>query len=398
MASAERNATRSVRMVAARTPSVAAATSRRPWSSRPKARRVGRPSTSWRKRPASDPEPAPLARRAPRRLPPEEDHGDRHGEHQRDDHDEGQPVLGGHPGQEEHGDDRGGRRLGEVARVVGVQRAQPPGGGERELARPLAGQPAGPEREGVAQQLARAGGVTTRSAAPWAARSPGGMQRGADQDGHADDDDRRARRRRAARGAGGNGPPRWARATAWTTTTTALRAPRTRATRGDPPQAGHPGRQLGIDQARPARARGGGAHRLNVVSFTSTVRPMRPSATARRAVACIFAGGGRPDPIGQVRHDGRADGVERLVGAAVGDGEGDHGGAARLARWGRGDGDDLRCGARLGGQVGHDDRPRRRRRRGGPDGQAGLGEHARHRRDQAQFGRLGPQPAAQRDV
>ncbi len=55
MARAERNATRRVRMVAARTPSVAAATSRRPWSSRPKARSVGSPSTSWRKRPASEP-------------------------------------------------------------------------------------------------------------------------------------------------------------------------------------------------------------------------------------------------------------------------------------------------------------------------------------------------------
>ena len=55
MESAERKATRSVRMVAVRTPSVAAATSRRPWSSRPKARRVGSPSTRWRNRPASEP-------------------------------------------------------------------------------------------------------------------------------------------------------------------------------------------------------------------------------------------------------------------------------------------------------------------------------------------------------
>ena len=53
----------------------------------------------------------------------------------------------------------------------------------------------------------------------------------------------------------------------------------------DPPQAGNPGRQLGVDQPGPARARGWCAHRLNVVSFTSTARPMRPSATARRAVS-----------------------------------------------------------------------------------------------------------------
>ena len=54
MASADRKATRSVRMVAERTPSVAASTSRRPCASRPKARRVGSPSTSCRTRPASE--------------------------------------------------------------------------------------------------------------------------------------------------------------------------------------------------------------------------------------------------------------------------------------------------------------------------------------------------------
>ncbi len=55
MESAERKATRSVRMVAERTPSVAASTSRRPCISRPKARRVGNPSTSRSTRPASEP-------------------------------------------------------------------------------------------------------------------------------------------------------------------------------------------------------------------------------------------------------------------------------------------------------------------------------------------------------
>ncbi len=55
MESDDKNASRRVRMVATRTPSLASSTSRRPWASRPKARRVGRPSTSWRSRPASDP-------------------------------------------------------------------------------------------------------------------------------------------------------------------------------------------------------------------------------------------------------------------------------------------------------------------------------------------------------
>ena len=53
---------------------------------------------------------------------------------------------------------------------------------------------------------------------------------------------------------------------------------------GDPSQTGHAGRKLRVDQARSARTRGVGAHRLNVVSFTSTTRPMSPSVTARRAV------------------------------------------------------------------------------------------------------------------
>ncbi len=52
--SEDRNATRSVWTVAVRTPSVAAATSRRPWPSRPNERRVGSPSTRRRKRPASE--------------------------------------------------------------------------------------------------------------------------------------------------------------------------------------------------------------------------------------------------------------------------------------------------------------------------------------------------------
>ena len=83
---------------------------------------------------------------------------------QRHDDHEGQPVLRGHPGQQEDGDDGGRRRLGEVARVVGVERAQPPGGGERELAGALAGQPARPERQRVARSSRRRVD-TTRSAA-----------------------------------------------------------------------------------------------------------------------------------------------------------------------------------------------------------------------------------------
>ena len=44
-------------------------------------------------------EAAPLARRTPRRLATEEHHRQWHGEHQRDDDEEGQPVLRRDPGQ-----------------------------------------------------------------------------------------------------------------------------------------------------------------------------------------------------------------------------------------------------------------------------------------------------------
>ena len=274
MDSAERKATRRVRMVAERTPSVAAATSRRPWPSRPKARRVGKPLDELEEAAGQRPEPAPLALGAPGRLAPEVDHRDRHGDHQRHDHDEGQPVLRGHPGQQEDGDDGGRRGLREVAGVVGVERAQPPGGGERELARPLAGQPAGAEVEGVAQQLAAQVGPrrgrppvrptgrpqpcstaratmatpTRTSGRPHVAQRRVVQQRAVDGMGQGhrlDDDGHGAQRRR-----------------------------RTSATAGDPAQAGHPGRELRVDQAGAAGGRGGGAHRLNVVSFTSTARPM----------------------------------------------------------------------------------------------------------------------------
>ena len=54
MASADRKATRRVPIVVWRRPSVAAATSRRPWAARPKARRVASPWISSRKRADSD--------------------------------------------------------------------------------------------------------------------------------------------------------------------------------------------------------------------------------------------------------------------------------------------------------------------------------------------------------
>ena len=51
----------------------------------------------------------------------------------------------------------------------------------------------------------------------------------------------------------------------------------------DPPQRGHLGGQLRVDQAGPAPP-GEWVQMLNVVSFTETARPMSPSEMARRAV------------------------------------------------------------------------------------------------------------------
>ena len=171
---------------------------------------------------------------------------------------------------------------GQVARVVGVQRAQAPGGGERELAGALPAEPARPERQRVAQQPApqrghdAVGGAQRREVA-------GAVQRGADEDGQPDHDDgrrHRAERRVVQQGAvddvgqrhglDDDRPPRSATA-------------RATAVGRDPLESGYPGREVRVDQAGPAPP-GECAHRLNVVSFTETVRPMRPSVTARRAV------------------------------------------------------------------------------------------------------------------
>ena len=104
------------------------------------------------------PEPAPLSLRAPGRLAPEVDHGERDRGDEGHDHDERQPVLGRHPHQQEERDDGRGGGLRQVARVVGVERVQPTGGRGRQLAGPLAGQPARAQGQRMVQQLSRADG------------------------------------------------------------------------------------------------------------------------------------------------------------------------------------------------------------------------------------------------
>ena len=197
----------------------------------------------------------PLPLRAPRRLPTEEDHAHRHRDDQRHDDREGQPVLGGHPRQQEEGDDDGGRRLGEVARVVGVERAQSPGRGEGELARPLAGQPARPELQAVAEQIAPQarhdpfGRTVRRQVAGGGDHAPDDQGHGGQGDLGRDVAQRHVPQQRAVHGSGqGDGLDHHGR----------------RAQDGDdeghpgrPAQAGHTTGQLGIDQAGAAAARVG---------------------------------------------------------------------------------------------------------------------------------------------
>ena len=138
-------------------------------------------------------ESPPLPCGAPGRLPAERDHGHGDGQHQGDDDDEGQPVLRAHPGQEDERDDGGRGRLRQVAGVVGVQRAQSTGRGERELAGALPTEPARPERQCMAQQTApqRRHHAVRRALGREVAH---GVQRGAGEDRQPDHHDRRRHR------------------------------------------------------------------------------------------------------------------------------------------------------------------------------------------------------------
>ena len=113
---------------------------------------------------------------------------------------------------------------------------------------------------------------------------PGAVQRGTGQHGQGGDDD--ARHHGAERGMVQQGPAdHVGQGDGLHDHEDGAQRPHGHGDDRDPPQAGDPGRQLGVDQAGAAGARGWCAHRLNDVSFTSTARPVRPSATASRAVS-----------------------------------------------------------------------------------------------------------------
>jgi hypothetical protein len=121
MASAERKATRKVRMVATRTPSADSMTSRRPCPVAPEGAQGRQSFNQLEEPPGQRSEAAPLPFRATVRFPPEVDHGDRHGDDERHDNDQGEPILGGHPDQEHDRYHGGHGGLGDVAREVGVE-------------------------------------------------------------------------------------------------------------------------------------------------------------------------------------------------------------------------------------------------------------------------------------
>ena len=246
-----------------------------PGAARPKARRVGSPATSSRKRAESD-----ESRRHCRwvrlgRLPAEDDHGHRH---QRDQaqQDEGREPVGARPPRPRCRSEpaRPARRLGQVATEVGVEGGDAPGGGERELAGPLAGQPGRAEVEGLAEELAPQG------------RGDGG--RGAVGGGLARPRPGRPgrRRRRPARAVGVHGAEgdavlertrstTEASSTAWTTTATVEARPTATATTRYRRVTAAPGRRAG----------GRSGHRDAAWRLGRTSRPRYPGAAAVKAGA-----------------------------------------------------------------------------------------------------------------
>ena len=207
--------------------------------------------------------------------------------------------------------------LGQVAGVVGVERAQPPGRGERELTGALAGQPAGPEVESVwSQQICRRSRPTTRSAVPRAERSPAACRSARATKATPTTTRAPVDGARAVHGGEANDRRREPTPTAWTTMATALKAARTRATTparrtdGTGRQFGPrgPGRP-GARWSGPGRGRSGHESKCRVLHHDRLPDRGPPRRRGGRCV-CIFAGGRRADPIGQVGDDGCAHRVE----------------------------------------------------------------------------------------
>ena len=258
------------------------------------------------------------ARRA-RRLAPEVDHRDGHGEHERDHDDEGRASPGcATQTSSRTGIDGGRRGLGQVARVVGVQRAQPPRRGQRELAR-SARRPASPARGRARGAAARGAGGPPRVRRARAARVAHRVQQRPARPAPRRRAPARRSRRRAARGGAASGRRR----------RPAPRPGRRWPPRSARPPPGRPRRPgAGPAPVRPAPGRPGaaGSGRAGGGVHSPKCRVLHLDRPADEALGdseagglCIFAGGGRADPIGQVGHDGRALRLE-AVGAAVGDG------------------------------------------------------------------------------
>ena len=130
------------------------------------------------------------------------------------------------------------------------------------------------------------------------------------------------------------------------------------------------------------------------MSFTVDRPPDEALGEGEAGGLRIFAGGGGADPIGQVGHDGRAHGFEpgRRRRSTVNDTTV----AAALDRAGSATGTTSVAAAASAARSATRAPAAPARRGGGPDGQPGLGEHARHRGDQPELGGLVPQQPAER--
>ena len=234
--------------------------------------------------------------------------------------------------------------------------------------------------------------VTTRSAAPWAETLAHRRQHGAHQHGHADEHQCRCHL--------GHGLVVQERALDHRGQRHGLDHDGDRAQRGQHQRRRRPP-GAGPARGRPARDPPGEAPLWGAGGRCShpKCRVLQLDGPADQALGergtgggGIFAGGSGADPIGQVGHDDRALGVEP-VRSAEGDGGGGHdaAGRTRSAAPRRPARVSVAASASAARSA---TSPPSAGRRGGPHGQAGLGEHARHRGDQAELARYLAQPVA----
>ena len=198
-----------------------------------------------------------------------------------------------HPAEKDEGDHGRGSGLGQVARVVGVQRAQSPGCRHGQLARALISEPRGTASESTVQQLSAEGGDDAVGG-PQGGQLADAVHHRAGHDRHSDQHDGRChgseghvveqrpidhvRQRHRLHDDEGRAEGRDGQGDA-----------------GGRPQAGHPRREDGVDEAGTVRSGGGGAHgrcenlrrpRPGWAIVAQTYEPAPSAADAPRRIIC----------------------------------------------------------------------------------------------------------------